>query len=849
MRQTLNFNREWKFQLGDHAGAEAANFDDAQWGGVGLPHSFSIPYFGSTRFYVGYGWYRKYFQVPASWQGQKLFLDFEGVFQDAEVFVNGQRVGQHRGGYTGFEIDISSAVRTGDNLVAVRVNNLWNARLAPRAGEHVFSGGIYRNVHLIVKNPLHVAWYGTFVTTPQVSGESATVNIKTEVVNANTQAKSCTVRQTVFAPNGKEVAQWESKQNIAAQQTVTFDQTSPVIAKPQLWHPDHPFLYTVKTTVLDGNNEVDEYSSPLGFRWFKWTADQGFFLNGEHLYLYGANVHQDHAGWGDAVTDAGFERDVKMVKDGGFNFIRGSHYPHAPAFSSACDRLGLLQWSENAFWGIGGFEPDGYWNSSAYPPCAEDQLEFEASVRQQLQEMIRIHRNHSSIVAWSMGNETFFSDKSVIPKVKSFLAELVQLSHQLDLTRPAAIGGAQRPLDENRIDLIGDIAGYNGDGALLPLFQDPGVPSMVSEYGSTTATRPGEYSPGWDQLAKDNGTPVHPWRSGQAIWCMFDHGSIAGDNLGRMGLVDYFRIPKRAWYWYRNAYRQISPPAWPAQGTPTRLRLETDKSTLKAADGTVDAQLLVTILDAGGRELSKSVPVTLEIVSGPGEFPTGRSLTFEPRSDIAVLDGKAAIEFRTYHAGTSVIRATSPGLESATITVLSQGETKWIEGSTPLVKARPYTRYTQAPARDSLTKRDINLAEQRPTKASSCAPNTLTANVTDGKGDTEWRAAKDDPAPWIQVDLENTYSLKRVQLTFPEPGHFRYKISVSSGNGWTTVVDESQSARLERVHTARGDFGRGIRSLRVTFTGWAEGKTAALSEIAVGGDTDECLAGINDGER
>ena len=193
----------------------------------------------------------------------------------------------------------------------------------------------------------------------------------------------------------------------------------------KLWSPEHPNLYSVKTIiVLEDRNAVDSYASPLGFRWFKFTADQGFFLNGEHYYFEGANVHQDHAGWGDAVADSGFFRDVKLVKGAGFDFIRGSHYPHAPAFATACDNLGILLWSENCFWGVGGFKGDGYWNCSAYPTNTADETGFEASVKASLRDMIRINRNHPSIIVWSMCNEPFFSAKQVMPKVQQFLTNL-----------------------------------------------------------------------------------------------------------------------------------------------------------------------------------------------------------------------------------------------------------------------------------------------------------------------------------------------------------------------------------------------------------------------------------------
>ena len=216
LRHSINFNRGWKFQLGDTANADAAAFADKDWDDANLPHSFSMPYFAADRFYVGYGWYRKHFDVPKAWSRKRINLEFDGVFQVAELFVNGQRIGEHKGGYTGFTFDITDAVKTGDNVVAVRVNNIWDPRLAPRAGEHTFSGGIYRDVRLVVTDPVHVAWYGTFVTTPQVSKESGTVNVKTEVVNDSGAAKSVTLKTSVLDAKGKAVAQMESTQTIAA---------------------------------------------------------------------------------------------------------------------------------------------------------------------------------------------------------------------------------------------------------------------------------------------------------------------------------------------------------------------------------------------------------------------------------------------------------------------------------------------------------------------------------------------------------------------------------------------------------------------------------------------------------
>lgn len=829
LRETQNFNREWKFQIGDHPGAEAVAFNDAKWEDIGLPHSFSMPYFAAGKaFYVGYGWYRKPFEVPAKWAGKRLFLDFEGAFQDAEIFLNGKKVGEHKGGYTGFEVEITGAAKMGANVLAVRLNNLWNGQLAPRAGEHTFSGGLYRNVWLVAVNPLHVAWYGTFVTTPKVSADSATVNVKTEVVNESAIAKNCGLRSEVLDASGQVVASLSATQTIPAGKTVTFDQTSGPIAKPKLWSPETPTLYRVVSTVLGDKTPADRFETPFGIRSIQWTADKGFFLNGQHRYFKGANVHQDHAGWGDAVTSAGAARDVKKMKDAGFDFIRGSHYPHAPAFVEACDEQGMMYWSENAFWGTGGFKSDGYWNCSAYPVNAADDKGFEDSVKQQLREMVRIHRNHPSIVAWSMSNEPFFSDKAVMPKVREFLKELVAETHELDPTRPAAIGGCQR----GDIDKLGDVAGYNGDGARL--FINPGVASVVSEYGSSTADRPGKYEPGWGDLGLQltSGFPTEfAWRSGQAIWCGFDHGSIAGRKFGAMGLVDYQRLPKRAWYWYRNAYAHVPPPEWPMEGIPASLKLSADKTTLERADGTDDTQVVVTVVDAGGKPISNNVPVTLTVESGPGEFPTGPSITFAPDSDITIRDGQAAIEFRSYYAGTTLLRATSPGLRDATLSITSKGGLAYVPGVTPSVKPRPYRPVIDQSGAGTAT----TYGRGNPTRASSEAHGHSGGLGNDGDPATFWQAATPGAA-WWQIDLERMVAIQKFALLFPEKGAWRYRVEVSEdGLRWKLAVDQTSSAATARDRTDNAAPGVTGRFVRVTIIGAPADKPAAISEFSATG--------------
>ena len=681
-RNRTNLDPGWRFFLGDDAEASDPEFDDSQWQRVDLPHSFSEPYFRAPDFYIGYGWYRRHLTVDSTTAHAQNFLEFEGAFQDAEVFVNGIRAGEHLGGYTGFSMDISADFHSGDNVIAVRVNNLWNGQLNPRAGEHVFSGGIYRDVSLVTTAPVHVPWYGTFVTTSKVSHDDARVDVKTELRNSSTAIAAVVLKTVILDPSGKQVAEYTTPQTIGPGALVTVGQSGDV-PSPDLWSPETPKLYTAVSRVYVKNKLQDEFRTTFGIRWFTWTADDGLTFNGKHRYFHGADVHQDHAGWGDAVTNAGARRDVAMVKQAGFDFIRGSHYPHDPAFADACDEYGVLFWSENDFWGIGGYKGDGYFNASSYPTKEEDQAPFEAHVLESLRDMIRINRNHPSIVVWSMSNEPYFSPASVMPKVRELLVKEVALSHELDPTRPAAIGGAQR----GNIDLIGDVAGYNGDGARL--FIHPKVANAVTEYGSAKEIRPGTYDPHLRDLA---GQPEYHWRGGQAIWSMYDHGSVAGARARRASSITSVcrsavgtGIAMRLPICRRRSGR--------LKACAAGIKLTSSSSTIEHADGTDDVQLIVDVVDSAGKQISNTPDVTLRVVSGPGVFPTGKSIVFRDGTDIPILDGQAAIEFRSYWSGSTVIEATSPNLPPARITITSRNAPAYIAGKTQEAVPGPYIRF------------------------------------------------------------------------------------------------------------------------------------------------------------
>jgi len=831
-RARINFNADWHFKLGSADGAERPDFDDSSWQPVGLPHSFSIPYFRAASFYTGDGWYRKAFTLPALPPDRRLSLEFEGAFQDAHVFVNGVEVAHHRGGYTGFPVDVTAAVRPGRNLVAVRVNNNWDPTLAPRAGEHVFSGGLYRDVWLVATDAVHVPWTGTRITTPELSAASGKVAAETEVRNDLTKAVDATVRTRVVDQRGAQIAALpDAFLRVGAGATIIAKQLSQPVPRPRLWSPETPNLYRAITTISVNGRERDRFVTEFGFRWFTWTADRGFFLNGQHRYFRGANVHQDQAGWGDAVTNAAIDRDIRMIKEAGFDFIRGSHYPHDPHFAETTDRLGLLFLPEVAFWGTGSWFKNP-WASSAYPTDPSHRAAFDVSVKQQLAELIRINRNHPSILAWGMDNEVFFTAKETMNDVRRLLQEEVALSHQLDPTRAASIDGAQR----GDIDKLGDIVGYNGDGAAL--FPNPGIPNFVAEYGSTMVDRPGTYEPGWGDLpntpgidAKKEGSWRLPWRSGEVIWAGFDHGSIAGKQFGGMGMIDYFRLPKRQWYWYRNAYAHVPPPVWPQAGKPAALQITTSSPTIARADGTDDVQVVVSVVDSAGRRLSNSPPVHLAIVSGPGELPTGRSIDFSPDSDIAIRDGQAAIAMRSWQAGTTRLRATSPGLLADEVQVRTLFGPPFVPGKTPLAPARAYVPFDA----DQQAKREEGtFGLNNPTEASSSAPGHSSRLVNDGDARTYWAPEPSDTAMSVIVDTERVVEIHRLTLTFPQEASYGFVAETQDKQGkWQMLAEEPQGVDNGRERTIATETlnGRRVRiRLRVP-----AGATAGLSELRIAG--------------
>lgn len=756
MREYRLLNNNWKFTYGDKVGASPDEIN--RWQDIGLPHSFGIPYFMEKEFYLGYGTYSKWFELSKEDCKKRILLKFFGAFQKAVVVLNGKQIGEHRGGYTPFLVELTGNIRPGQNHLIVCVDNLWDATLAPRGGEHQFNGGIYRDMQLILTAYDYIEEDGVFVQTTQLKKEKdswhAELKIGTQVHASEKSDLSefdSMMLETCIC-EGKEVLARSVEPLVMGNseicQSISLTGITP-------WSPDTPKLYIVVSRVLCNGIECDCVRTSVGIRTVRFDKDEGFFLNGEHFSILGANVHQDHAGWADAVTRSGIRRDIQMIKECGMNTIRGSHYPHHPYFAQVCDEKGILFWSEMCFWGTGGDKQEGYWTASAYPPNESDQTAFEKSCLDQLEEMICTQRNHPSIICWSMCNEVFFTDAPVKDKAKELIRKMVERSHELDPSRPAAVGGAQR----DGFDVLGDLAGYNGDGAAL--YHDPGFPSLVSEYGSSIETRPGKFEPRFT-----DGTEIdYPWRSGKILWCGFHHGSIF-DGMGSMGMIDYYRLPLACWYWYREHLAGKSAPKPKKEGTPFQIRLSSDVNRFRA-NGQEDAWICAELLDQEGNPISNEIELTFTVEKGDGIFPTGKTITFSPEKK-NMLDGLAAIEFRSWYGGENVICATADGVKSAKICIFADGEPKPKNTVLNPMLPPPYTVGEPKP------KERYDEAKRHPVFADSFEIGHEPYFVT-AEEEGSWMPKMSDSSKhlseqmhWVMVDLEGVRRINQLEVSFED---------------------------------------------------------------------------------
>jgi beta-galactosidase len=566
-------NDGWRFlridgatpPLQTDAPESAPAFDDSKWESVFLPHTPCLEAPERARnYFQGVCWYRRQITPDPAWRGKRVALQFEGAMQIADIWVNGRHVLTHRGGYLPFTIDLTEALSAlAPTVVAVRLDNTDQPDVPPGKKhdqlDFSYFGGLYRDVRLLVTDPLHftdavtanrVAGGGIFVRTESISPSSAVIRAQAEIMNEGANATNVWLHFTVLAPGGMKVASADLPAGAVPAGGEFTARCLLAVPNPKLWHPDHPWLYELRTEVRRGDQVADSVRTRLGIRTLACDDKLGFILNGEPLVIRGANRHQDFPWLGNAVPDPAAYRDLKRLKDAGFNFLRLAHYPQSPAVMDAGDELGLMVSVCTPGW--------QYFN-------ADDT--FGNLARQNIREMVRWHRNHPCAVMWEVSlNETYGHDP--------FYAECARIAHEeYPGSQMLTAGDSYASRDALHFEV--PYAGWSDfyyRGA-APGFENTRR-SFAREYGdyefggehSTTRVPRGAGEEAlllqsWNFIWSHNRNGSFPWLMGDSIWVGVDHfrGCSAENAISRCGVLDYLRLPKFSYYFYQSQ-REVREP-------------------------------------------------------------------------------------------------------------------------------------------------------------------------------------------------------------------------------------------------------------------------------------------------
>jgi beta-galactosidase len=566
-RVTEDFDAGWLFSKGDFQSAMMPDFVDTSWRKLDVPHDWSIegpfsPEFGSGNGFVpgGVGWYRKHFRLDPADKEKLVAIEFDGVYDYSEVWINGQLAGSRPYGFESFQFDLTPYLKwDSDNIVAVRVDH------SRFADSRFYTGsGIYRNVRLTITDPLRIAHWGTYVSTSNVSSTAASIGIETNIENNAAKEKDFSIQSDIVTPDGRTVASLTTSNSVSLSSTQTMMQVI-VIPQPQLWSLDTPVLYTLKSTLKSGGATVDETETPFGIRTATFDPDKGFFLNGVSTKLKGVCLHHDAGSLGAAVPEKVIERRLRLLKEIGVNAIRTSHNPPDPQLLDLCDRLGFLVMDE----AFDEFAPSknkwvAGWNVGAPSHFGYGELFAQWSVAD-ISDMVLRDRNHPSIILWSIGNEVDyandpFSDPSLgakykpgNPPAKDLLkcaAPLVAAVKSLDSTRPVTAALANLTMS-NAVGLpdMLDAVGYNYQEARYAA-DHAQYPKRII-YGSENAKA---YA-AWLAVEKND------YIAGQFLWTGIDYLGEARawpNRASGMGLLDLCGF-KRPVGWLRQSLWSAKP--------------------------------------------------------------------------------------------------------------------------------------------------------------------------------------------------------------------------------------------------------------------------------------------------
>jgi beta-galactosidase len=524
------FDYNWKFNLGDAPRANTIDFDDKNWRNLDLPHDWSIegkldpknPMGGAGGYFpAGIGWYRKAFKAPASWKGKRISIYFEGVYMNAEVFINGKSLGVYPYGYSSFSYDLTKFLDFNkENVLSVRVDNSQQINCRWYSGS-----GIYRHVWMMVTDPIHIAHWGVGITTPEVSVEKATVQIKTIIKNETNQPQSIQLKTQLWSAHASKAGDDQVNVALPANSEKEIAQLI-TVSKPLLWTPQTPHLYLARVRVVKGNTIIDDTKTTIGIRSLKFTPENGFQLNGKTVKINGGCVHHDNGCLGAAAFDRAEVRRVKLLKGAGFNAIRTSHNPPSEAFLNACDQLGMLVIDESF---DGWEEPKNKYDYALY---------FKDWWQRDTEAMVLRDRNHPSIIIWSIGNEVLERKKPRAVEIANMLANCI---HKIDTTRPVTSAMTTWDKDWEIFDPLfaaHDLGGYNYQLHRAPSDHNR-VPSRIIVQ---TESYPRDAFANW-KMVKDNDYII-----GDFVWTALDY--LGESGIGRW----YYTGETPGEHWERDLY-------------------------------------------------------------------------------------------------------------------------------------------------------------------------------------------------------------------------------------------------------------------------------------------------------
>ena len=591
-KQVSAINNNWKFHKGDlkfdknHSPLDITLLEDSVWETINIPHTWNnIDAIDDTPgYYRGVGWYKKVIDIEAKNEENNVrtLMYFEGINQVTDVYVNGKWVGQHLGGYARFNFDITKFLNFGEkNLLAIKVDNSHNEAIPPLTADFTFFGGIYRDVFLIKQNAIHFSMddyssSGVYITTPEVSKEKAHVQINCLLNNKTNQNRELTLINRIVDKEGDIISEKKQKIKIKKHVKQLSIKDSFLIDKPQLWSPDNPYLYQVITLIKDSKTGdiFDESIEPLGFRWFNFDPQKGFFLNGEYLKLIGTNRHQDYLKKGNALSDEMHVRDVLLLKEMGGNFLRISHYPQDPIVLETCDRLGIL--------------------TSVEIPIVNaisESKDFSENSLLMVEEMVKQNFNHPSLIIWAYMNEVLLrspfdkkTDKErytlYTNNVVKLASEIEELIRKLDSSRYTMIPnhGAVDLYKNAGLTDIPMILGWNlyqgWYGGVFTGFDKnldelhnlfPSKPLIITEYGADVHHRLHSFDSERFDYTVEYGNRYHehylkaimarPFIVGANIWNLNDFYSetrgYAKPNTNLKGITTLNREKKDTWWLYK----------------------------------------------------------------------------------------------------------------------------------------------------------------------------------------------------------------------------------------------------------------------------------------------------------